>query len=290
MGTTTPNISIYIPAAGETNYDAAFAAGMVNIDQHDHSGGPTKGVPIATSGLADGSVTYNKLNANVADTATGIGTPGSLGANQLTMLGLLKNIYQLATVAGFLVKDGSVAFARTLQQTANQILISNPTGAGGDPVFSLPSTIYTNISFDAGTTTLNDYRKNTFTPALSIGGLTTGLTYTSRVGKYWRIGNVVFITVDIVMSNIGANTGVLAIENLPFTSANDGFENVFVNNSFIPLFTFGGTTYTYLTGEVSPNTSAIKLVGVGQASRGQITNDFIDNTSQFQLSGFYWVA
>ena len=169
MGVTTPNIGIYIPAAGETNYDASFASGMVNIDQHDHSGGPNKGVPIATSGIADGSITYSKLNANVADNATGIGTAGSLGANQLSILGLLKNIYQIATTAGFIAKNGSLATARTFQNT-DTITWTNPDGSSGNPSASvnnpvlsttntvgtsiaLPNTWYevANKSFTAGT-------------------------------------------------------------------------------------------------------------------------------------------
>src|SRR5574338_34789 len=117
MGQTTPNVGIYIPAAGETNYDASFAAGMVNVDQHDHSGGPNKGVPIDTSGIADGSITYQKLNANVADNTTGIGTNVGPLANQLMILGLLKNIYQIATASGFISKDGSNAHARTITGT-----------------------------------------------------------------------------------------------------------------------------------------------------------------------------
>lgn len=141
MGQTTPNIGIYIPAAGETNYDQSFAAGMMNIDQHDHSGGPNKGVPIATSGIADGSITYAKLNANVADNATGIGTAGSLGANQLSLLGLLKNIYQIATVAGFISKDGSLAHARTLTGVANQTLITNGDGVAGNPTIGLAAIV-----------------------------------------------------------------------------------------------------------------------------------------------------
>lgn len=62
MGVVTPNMGIYIPSAGETNYDAPFSSGMVNVDQHDHTGGPNKGVPIGTGGIADGSVTFAKLN------------------------------------------------------------------------------------------------------------------------------------------------------------------------------------------------------------------------------------
>lgn len=137
MGQVTANIGIYIPAAGETNYDASFAAGMINIDQHDHSGGPNKGVPITSSGIADDSITFEKLNANVADNTTGIGTAGAAGPNQLSILGILKNLYQLATATGFLAKNGSAVTARTFQGTANQIAITNPAGVAGDPTFSL---------------------------------------------------------------------------------------------------------------------------------------------------------
>ena len=137
MGQVTPNMSIYIPAAGETNYDAAFAAGMLNIDLHDHSGAPNKGVPISGSGLAAGSVTFDKLAADVADAATGIGVPGTLGANQLTMLGILKNLYQLATATGFIAKNGSAVTARTFQDTPGRLKITNPAGVLNDPVFDI---------------------------------------------------------------------------------------------------------------------------------------------------------
>lgn len=140
MGTTTPNIGIYIPAAGETNYDAAFAAGMINIDQHDHSGSPTGGVPIANSGISDGAVTFNKLAANVADNATGIGTNGALGANQLAMLGLLKSLFQIGGgFNGLLVKNGTAALARTITGTANQIAVTNGDGIAANPILSLPA-------------------------------------------------------------------------------------------------------------------------------------------------------
>lgn len=135
MGQITPNIGAYIPDDGETNYGTSFAAAMVNIDQHDHTGGPNKGVPIPGSGLEDYSVTYNKLNSNVADTATGIGTEGAPFLNRLTILGLLKSIYQLAAGSGFISKDGAVAHARTLQAGAG-ITISNPAGIAGDPTIA----------------------------------------------------------------------------------------------------------------------------------------------------------
>lgn len=155
MGQTTANIGIYVPSAGETNYDAAFLAGMLNIDQHDHSGGPNKGVPLSTSGLADGSVTFPKLNANVADTSTGIGVSGA-NPNQLVMLGLLASIYQNATATGFLGKNGTTAFARTITSgTTNRLTVANGDGVSGDPTLSVPAVPdYDGINNSAGTLNL----------------------------------------------------------------------------------------------------------------------------------------
>ncbi len=134
MGQLTPNMSIFIPSAGETNYSQSFMAGMMNVDQHDHSGGPNKGVPISSSGLADFSVTYDKLNANVVDSSSGIGTRGSPFQNQLTLLGYIKALYTLSLLPGigFVTMNGGVAAARTFQNTAN-ITWTNPAGTAGNP-------------------------------------------------------------------------------------------------------------------------------------------------------------
>lgn len=131
MGQTTPAIGIYIPAAGETNYDQAFAAGMVNIDQHDHSGGPNKGLPIATEGLGDFSVTFDKLNANVVDPTTGIGVSGAF-PNQLVMLDPLKSLFQQAPASGFVTMDGTDTHIRTFADSAS-VTWTNADGVAGNP-------------------------------------------------------------------------------------------------------------------------------------------------------------
>lgn len=138
MGQITPNISIYVPAAGETNYDAAFLQGMVNIDQHDHSGGPNKGVPLTSASIANGAITYPLLNANVADPSTGIGVNGAL-PNQLVMLGILKSIYLNQTTSptnGLLVVNGATAVARTLT-VGSGLQITRADGIAGNPLIEL---------------------------------------------------------------------------------------------------------------------------------------------------------
>jgi hypothetical protein len=141
MGQTTPNMGIYIPAAGETNYDASFAAGMINVDQHNHSGGPNEGVPIATSGIADGSITYAKLNANVVDTTSGLGTHTGALANQITTVGLLNALAQLVSPVGLLGVNGSVVTPLTITGVANQTAVTNGNGVGGNPTVGLAAIV-----------------------------------------------------------------------------------------------------------------------------------------------------
>ena len=62
------------------------------------------------------------------------------------------------------------------------------------------------------------YVEGTYTPVLSFGGLSTGITYASRVGYYTKIGEMVFVSGAIVLSSKGSATGVAKI-SLPFTSA-----------------------------------------------------------------------
>lgn len=163
MGDTTPFIGIYIPAAGETGYDQEYASGMINVDQHDHSGGPNKGVPITNSGLADFSVTYNKLSSNIVDITTGIGTQGSPFKNRLELLGILKNLFVLASSPGigFVSMNGATVVARTFT-VGTGLTISNGTGVSGNPLISLTSAVATSVigtaSQIAVTPTANTYQ------------------------------------------------------------------------------------------------------------------------------------
>lgn len=77
MGTTTANMSIYVPEQGETLYTAQFLAGMQRIDTHDHSGAPDNGVQIGTDGIQDGAITPDKLSVDVGTEVTQATTNGT---------------------------------------------------------------------------------------------------------------------------------------------------------------------------------------------------------------------
>ncbi len=61
----------------------------------------------------------------------------------------------------------------------------------------------------------------TFTPVLTIGGASTGITYGTQSGRYQRAGRRVFFEIKIVLTAKGSLTGALKIAGLPvLTDAN----------------------------------------------------------------------
>lgn len=135
-------MAIYVPVAGQTNFDQAFLQGMLNIDQHDHTGAPNKGVPLTSAALGPASVTKDKLNPNVVSTGEGLAIDGA-NPNALKADGLLNTIYKLNTL-GFITRTGvGTAVTRTFTGTANQINVTNGDGISGNPTFALASNIST---------------------------------------------------------------------------------------------------------------------------------------------------
>ena len=136
-------------------------------------------------------------------------------------------------------------------QAANTVLRGPVSGAPADPVFgplvaadipwSPPSgLIFPSVqSAQAGANVLDDYEEGTWTPGISFGGGTTGITYGTQTGYYTKIGNLVTITGYVALTAKGSSTSAALITGLPFTSANNTgavaaaalrFENIkFVN-------------------------------------------------------------
>jgi hypothetical protein len=70
--------------------------------------------------------------------------------------------------------------------------------------------------------TINYYLEGTFTPTWTASGTNfSAVTYTTQVGKYTRIGNLVTFTlrVDVSAVTVGSASGALAVGGLPHVSA-----------------------------------------------------------------------
>ena len=87
---------------------------------------------------------------------------------------------------------------------------TSATGVG----ITFPAT--QSASSDANT--LDDYEEGTWTPGVSFGGGTTGITYTEQNGRYTKIGRQVTVTANVTLSSKGSSTGDATLTGLPFTN------------------------------------------------------------------------
>jgi len=248
MGQTTPNMGIYIPDAGETNYDASFESGMNNVDAHDHSGGPNKGVPLSSSGLADGSVTKEKLATDVVTAGEGLAIDGS-NPNAIIADGLLNSLYKIASNGVLCRTAAGTANARTITGTANQVTVTNGDGVSGNPTLSLP----------IGTAT-------SWTPQVFGGGTEQDGTYSLQHGRYIRLG-VLLIVIGQVTWTGNAQTGDMEVRNLP-VAAGAGGTSYISTLGFSDITMPTGTIQVALDGNNNDTTANV----VGYRSAGTAQN------------------
>jgi len=126
----------------------------------------------------------------------------------------------------------------------------------------------------------------TWTPTLTFDGLSTGVTYATRVGRYTRIGNMIYATAYISLTSKGTATGDARIAGLPTSSNTAGLFPAAAIGTFANITTSG-----QLCGYMSPNTTAILLNQVSAA--GAVTNmkdTNFTNTSGIAISICYPVT
>ena len=132
---------------------------------------------------------------------------------------------------------GTNAERLRLNTDGTLILRGGSTSATGTGI-TFPAT--QSASSDANT--LDDYEEGTFTPiayGLSSAGTTT---YSSQVGSYTKIGNLVTVNFSINVASM-TGTGALALGGFPFTAAvnNNGSAPVMLEN-----LDWGGGSYVQM--------------------------------------------
>jgi hypothetical protein len=153
----------------------------------------------------------------------------------------------------------------------------------------VPSTAARGVNFTANTPAagmtsqlLNWYEEGAFTPTLTFGGLSVGVTYGGgTVGKYTRIGRMVFANTHIVLTSKGSSTGTANIASMPFAAS--------VNTAVAFGYVSGmGATISYLEGYISG--SAIILFKLVAGSSSLVTDADFTNATNIQLTIGYEVS
>lgn len=189
----------------------------------------------------------------------------------------------LATLTdhGVLVGSGAAALTPLAAGTNGQPLIGS---TGADPVFATLTSANSSIVYTAGAGTLSleaiGYVSSTYSPTLAFGGASVGITYTTRVGNYIQIGNLVFIQVVIVLSSKGTSVGSATVSLPVNANATASQLNIQQRNITYP---FAGDAIA------STNvTTILPQVNVPGSGVSTFTNTGFTNTSELYISGIYF--
>lgn len=207
-------------------------------------------------GLSGSNGTGSFVGSTSASLTTPIlGTPTSGNLINCTSLPISTGISNLGTnVATFLQTPSSANFLSS---------ITNPVGTGSF-VFS---------------------SNGTFTPALQFGGASVSLTYSSQVGFYTKMGNVIMFTLTIGLTNKGVSTGSATVTGLPVATRGSTNFNLF-------FITEGAVTYlgNYMVAYAGSTSTTINLAQVTTAlGIANLADTNFANNSGFAITGSYLI-
>lgn len=131
--------------------------------------------------------------------------------------------------------------------------------------------------------TLSGYEEGDFNTDLSFGGLSVGITYTSRLCKYTKVGRLVIMTGLLTLSNKGSSVGGAAI-TLPFPVVAAG------NSSAGCNFHNMAATVNNLILSCIPATSTANLYFPAAGMTAQATDVQFNNNSVVVLQANYFTT
>jgi hypothetical protein len=161
-------------------------------------------------------------------------------------------------------------------QLLNSLSVGNATPTTSGAGITFPAT--QSASTDANT--LDDYEEGTWTP--SVGGTAT---YSIQTGRYTKVGNLVYVSVNLVISSIGTGS-TTEISGLPFTAGGTCTYSGYTN-----WFNGIASAQIYIFPRVGSGNTTINFAGI-TASSTQVNNvpTLFGSSAQIECAVVYRVA
>lgn len=172
------------------------------------------------------------------------------------------------------VSPNGTSWYEALNVAQGSGLVSLPIGQLAFPATQNPS---------SNANTLDDYEEGTWTPNLLFGGASTGITYSTRLGRYTKVGRHVTVSANIALSSKGSLTGAATLSGLPFTSAND--------STYAAAAVGQAANFSSVVGSVmllvQPNATGLNIYHSNNGAGAALTNSFFTNTSLIYFTAGY---
>lgn len=184
--------------------------------------------------------------------------------------------YQKLTVTN---TSGNAAYIENITGDFVNISASGSISANGGnvifPAIQIPSA---NANF------LDDYAEGSFTPTFFGTAVSPTVTYTRNIGRYTKIGRLVYIEIDIALSAASGGGGALYIVGLPFSclsgsspsmvigkkagwvTQDPSFAVIYEGSNFIPMYNGNGIARTIVDTSNISNTTSISISGCYQTN------------------------
>jgi hypothetical protein len=124
-----------------------------------------------------------------------------------------------------------------------------------------------------------------WTPAISFGGLSVGVTYTTQTGTYVVCGKLVVFAGYVLLSSKGVSVGSSKLTGLPVTSSSSANSPATFTILFTNLSGFGVQT----CGTITNSVTAADLVDNNGGGTVTIDDTDFTNTTSMTFSGFYYI-
>jgi len=216
---------------------------------------------------------------SVADGAKGDVTVSGSGSVWTVAPGVIDND-KLAAMAQATLKGRGVGTGSGDPVDLSAAAISAIIGANGQ--FPFPATA--NPSADPNT--LDDYEEGLWTPALTFGNASVGLTYYATYGRYTKVGRTVSVMGMIQLTAKGSSTGAARLAGLPFLSQGTIFGTPASIGYYSALASMTGPPM----GSVYDGSSLIELYHGGGNSVSVLTATNFTNNTQLMFGATYDVA
>jgi len=133
---------------------------------------------------------------------------------------------------------------------------------------------------------LEDYEEGTWTPSITFGQSSTGITHNVQNGKYVKIGSAVYVSCHCSLSSKGTAAGIADINGLPFTINQQAFGAFQPIGDRQGLSTAGVPVNLYLAaGNAYARLYKNGFTGTGNST---VTNANFTNTTDIDVNFVYY--
>ena len=172
--------------------------------------------------ITSGAFTFVETGSSYADSGWVMTTDGTVTVGTTAL-----SWTQFSGAGQITAGDGLTKSGNTLNVGAgSNLLVNTDAVAICSIVTGLTTVCTTNLNsssvYIGGTTSANqldNYVEGTFTPAYTAGS--GSITLSTADGYYTRIGNLIYVTIKMIASDVSSPSGTLVISGLPVASANN---------------------------------------------------------------------